>query len=270
MNIRSVLSQAAAGRGYTCGSCPQGFEGNADKAYNPGGRRATGCRLPKLDSNSTNKATVQMAPQKVKFMAPANVMDDPNVQEKYIAELVKELAAEMGIDPSKINVQGLEETEPPDDSSSKRRLLSDGVTHVHLHFTLASDSAEEATAALQSLGKKLANPNSTLGAAAGQAAAEVSGGTCTACGAHPGQTMEVIKYVCPVGMVHKNGVCEFCRLDEGPRQPINPDDLPTACEKCPLGEDNPRRFSTCQCEVRAIPPKWPSAAVLVSMDASVH
>jgi hypothetical protein len=192
-----------------------------------------------------------MAPQKVMFMAPPNVMDDPDVKKMYIAELVKELAAEMGVHPSEINVQGLEETEPPDLYTSdvkldgyERRMLSEGVTHVHLHFTLASDNPSRSAQALQLLNKKLADANTTLGAAAGNL---VSNGSCPACGTHPGQKMEDIQFVCPGNMVRLEGqnTCRHCQLDERP----NANDA--ACEKCPLGEDNPKRQRTCQCKVSA-------------------
>jgi hypothetical protein len=208
--------------------------------YNPGTGRQRGCRLPKVHANSTNEATVQMAPQKVKFMAPASVMEDPGVQAQYIAELVKELAEEMGVDRSEINVQGLEETEPPDGWNDGRRMLSEGVIHVHLKFTLASDSPSKSAAALQSLNEKLADPDSTLGAAAGNA---VSNSTCTACGAHQGQMMEWIA-VCPGNMVREEGQnkCRNCQHDE------RPNDADNACEKCPLGENNPQRQRTCQCQ----------------------
>ena len=176
-----------------------------------------------------------MGPQHVKFTAPANVMEDLQVQEKYIVELVKEMATEMGIDPSEISVRGLEQVEAP----GERRMLGSSVIHVQLHFTLASDPSKS-VAALQSLNKKLAEPNSTLGTGSGKA---VSNGTCTSCRAHGGQTA-IIKFVCPGNMVRLDGhnICRQCKVDEKPSAANN------ACERCSFGEDNPQRQRICQCK----------------------
>jgi hypothetical protein len=117
------------------------------------------------------------------------------------------------------------------------------VTHVQLHFSLASDPSVAAQA-MQSLNAKLSEEGSTLGAIAGNA---VSDGPCTACGAHPGQ-MAAMEFVCPGNMVRLDGqnTCRHCLLDERPNANDN------ACEKCPLGEENPKRQRTCQCKVSAI------------------
>jgi len=85
--------------GYNCSTCPAGFEGAG----------STGCWLPKIDV-SLGEAPAE--PQ-VTLVMPASeeVLEDGPLQEAYIAGLVADIAASLGVDPSEIEIDNIRAVE---------------------------------------------------------------------------------------------------------------------------------------------------------------
>jgi hypothetical protein len=220
---------------FRCGGCPQGFEGTADKSR--GGR---GCFLPDV-GNSSDQAAVQLKSQ-VKLTAPVAVLEEgSDARRQYIEALVVELAKEMRVDPSEIDVKGLTQMPGHRVLQAGRRTLAeaDEVVNVQLDFVLKSANPSQA---IQSLNARLADPAATLGAAAATAAND--GEPCTACIAHR--------------------LCQKCKLGASPVATCNPGfgdsgpggacaaapgDCQCAAEQtfvCPAGKILPDGGSACQ------------------------